>query len=80
MILITNRLCLPDATRLLVAETSESGEVKGTDADARQLMARPAPNVIDFGSVHINEKVRSWGYDSPHTVETHIDSNREMGR
>lgn len=40
-----------------MAETSDSGEVKGSDADAAELMVRPAPNVIDFGPVFINEKV-----------------------
>lgn len=45
--------------RLLVAETSDSGEVKGSDADAAELLVRPAPNVIDFGPVFINEKVNT---------------------
>jgi hypothetical protein len=48
-----------DVSRLLVAETSDSGEVKGSDADAAELLVRPAPNVIDFGPVFINEKVNT---------------------
>jgi hydrocephalus-inducing protein len=42
-------------SKVLVAKASEKGGEAG-DAEARELMMKPAGNVIDFGAVHLNEK------------------------